>query len=56
MINPTSFELQWYAERAGEWRYAGHRGRFLAPIKDRMRDARVLCGDTVPFRIVSTTA
>lgn len=50
------YKLQWFAERAGEWRDAGFSSRFLPPVQDKMRDDRILCGDTVTFRIVSTIA
>jgi hypothetical protein len=56
MNKQTTYKLQWFAERAGEWRDAGFSSRFLPPVQDKMRDDRILCGDTVTFRIVSTTA
>jgi len=56
MNNETLYKLQWFAERSGEWRDAGFSSRFLPPVQDKMRDDRILCGDTVTFRIVSTTA
>ena len=56
MKEQTTYKLQWFAERAGEWRDAGFSSRFLPPVQDKMRDDRILCGDTVTFRIVSTIA
>jgi hypothetical protein len=56
MIKQTTYRLQWFAERSGEWRDAGFSSRFLPPVQDKMRDDRILCGDTVTFRIVSTIA
>ena len=56
MIKQTTYKLQWFAERSGEWRDAGSSSRFLPPVQDKMRDDRILCGDTVTFRIVSTIA
>ena len=56
MNKQTTYKLQWFAERSGEWRDAGFSSRFLPPVQDKMRDDRILCGDTVTFRIVSTIA
>ena len=56
MNKQTTYKLQWFSERWGEWRDAGFSSRFLPPVQDKMRDDRILCGDTVTFRIVSTIA
>ena len=53
-MNNQTFSLQYFDERTDEWRYAGHTGRFLAPIQDRLNEARILCADTVSYRIVAT--
>ena len=55
-LTGSLYKLQWFAERSGEWRDAGFSSRFLPPVQDKMRDDRILCGDTVTFRIVSTIA
>ena len=55
-LTGSLYKLQWFAERSGEWRDAGFSSRFLPPVQDKMRDDRILCSDTVTFRIVSTIA
>ena len=56
MNKQTTYSLQYFNESAGEWRSAGESGRFLPPIQDAMRDAKILCANTVTFRIVSTVS
>ena len=56
MKEQTTHRLQWYAEHAAEWRDAGFSSRFLPVVQEKMKSASILCGGTVPLRIVSTIA
>ncbi len=49
------YQLQYWNEAHAEWRGAGYTGFYLEPVKDKMRNARVLCGDTLRFRIIQTS-
>ncbi len=49
-----TYTVQYYNDGAAEWRWAGYSSPHRKPMEDRMRDARILCGDTLRFRIVAT--